>query len=912
MTCRVAFLLNQDHRGQVLAVTFTRKAANEMRQRVEVLLAQKQEQHILSSGGTLDSSSDNDDVADNSPQDLSRITMGTFHSICAKILRFNGNLLASLPSVEKDMIGRGEGGAVNLDGNFAILDASDQLRLLKECMVAKTIDLETLSTKPIQILESIGKIKEAEALGQNIFAELDEKGSKKAPSISLKMAREMFSLYREKTLSNNALDYDDLILLTREMLMEHPELREKLHRRWPHILVDEFQDTSRIQFDIVKLLTSSSLFAVGDADQLIYSWRGAHVGSLADLPKEFESYTDDGVQTVFLKENYRSTSNIVRVAEKVISGAKSSPDDGERRAMKPTRGSGPSPRVIACADERSEADFVVKTILELRADSSLGPESTVAVIYRTNAQSRHLEEACVANNLPYVIRGGAGGFYKRAEVKDCLCFLRWLHNGNDESAMIRAFKTPAKGLGDKAIIEFKGYCTAVDNFYRESLPESARPTKLDILTSMVDLEGGYRTFLAPGTPEATPDYISKRAMNVFLPFATQMSMIRATAFKVPVAPLLHEIIETFQLTPHFNSISKSKAEFQERQENVLELRRATEKYSSAGPALVQKGEQPSNDADDMDINAPLANFLDDVALVTEIEPIDDESQESRFVVNLLTIHASKGTEYDAVFVVGLEEGTLPSSQSLQGDEDKEKLVALEEERRLCYVAMTRAKTRLTMTWRKEVTSFGNWNGKLSKKVTRSRSRFLDDIVGGPPQNTEPTRKVDVTKAKSQDAGGAFRQQKNMTPLPKRPTSDSIRTKAFTAAPQRRETSLPSKLQHKAPQSESLQNHNRREIQSMPKKAPQNLPNKSLPVVRSTEHPTPYKPRPSARPDPTTRFDSTLFYPVGSEVVHKNFGKGIVMNPPPLVDGAKLLVRVQFENGRQMELPAEGNDLLPFF
>lgn len=555
---------------------------------------------------------------------------------------------------------------------------------------------------------------------------------------------------------------------------------------------------------------------------------------------------------------------------------------------------------------------MVNSILELREDPFFGPESTVAVIYRTNAQSRYLEEACVSKKLPYVIRGGAGGFYKRAEVKDCLCFLRWLYNGNDESAMLRAFKTPARGLGDKAIQEFKDYCKAVDDFYRENLPERARPTKLDVLTSMVDEDGGYPSFLDQGAPQPTPDFISKRALNNFLPFATQMSKIRASAFTLTVDRLLLSIIETFKLNPHFDAISKSKAEFEERLENVVELRRATEKYSTEGPALVPKEEQQVTDDLVMGDSSPLASFLDDVSLVTEIEATDNESQESKFVVNLLTIHASKGTEYDAVFVVGLEEGTLPSSQSLQDEEDS---VVLEEERRLCYVAMTRAKTRLTMTWRKEVTSFAKWNVKSSAKHRKSRSRFLDVIVGGSKNDSEQATKPLMVNGKSQDDVGTFRQRSTLTPPPplvtKRSTNnDSTIRKAFSTAPGRRASNLPSTLQPKAPQRQTLQNRDMREKPTKPKTAPHSA--QSTATVRSIEPSPMYKPRPSARPEPKTQFDSTLFYPVGSEVVHKNFGKGVVLQPPPPTNDGKLLVRVQFDNGRQMELSADGPDLLPFF
>jgi DNA helicase-2/ATP-dependent DNA helicase PcrA len=308
LTCRVVYLLDQDPRSRVLAVTFTKKAAEEMRNRVELLLIQQQQQHDTPSMTTHGSGDDevvSEDLAPNVPKDLGRVTMGTFHSICAKILRFNGDLLESLPSVQDDMVGRIEGGAVNLDGNFAILDASDQLRILKECLDENEIDLKKSSVKPLQVMTAIGTIKEARAQGKDPFAEFNDNQRKKPIPKPLKYAKDVYGLYREKLLSNNALDFDDLIFMTREILMEYPVLRERLHQRWPHVLIDEFQDTSIIQMDLVKLLTSHSLFVVGDADQSIYSWRGAHAGSLSDFRTEFHDFAEAGVHTVFLKENYR-------------------------------------------------------------------------------------------------------------------------------------------------------------------------------------------------------------------------------------------------------------------------------------------------------------------------------------------------------------------------------------------------------------------------------------------------------------------------------------------------------------------------------------------------------------------------------------------------------------------------------
>jgi DNA helicase-2/ATP-dependent DNA helicase PcrA len=311
LTCRVAFLLSQDPHSRVLAVTFTKKAAEEMKQRVEKLLLQQQQQQQQqgeSEGSTEEDGVVIEDQGAQSPSDLGRVTLGTFHSICANILRFNGDLLESLPSVERDMVGLSGDSAVNLDGNFAIADTSDQLRILKDCMAEAEINLNNTDVKPVRILTAIASIKEAQAQGIDPFAAYNDPKNKKPIPKPLQLAKELYGRYREKLLSNNALDFDDLILMTREMLLTHLNVRQKLHRRWPHVLVDEFQDTSVIQMELVKLLTSDSLFVVGDADQSIYAWRGALESSLSDFRTEFEEFTENGVHTVYLKENYRYVS----------------------------------------------------------------------------------------------------------------------------------------------------------------------------------------------------------------------------------------------------------------------------------------------------------------------------------------------------------------------------------------------------------------------------------------------------------------------------------------------------------------------------------------------------------------------------------------------------------------------------
>jgi len=1040
LTTRIAHLLREDPYGRILAVTFTRKAAGEMKERLERLLReQHQEKTSTMGGGGRSSSGDEEEfVAVAQTADgradaegavaldgIERVELGTFHSICAKILRYNGEMLRDLPSVRRDMSkaqpvwverippvdensdNDNDNGTpekilvdpeIRLNGQYVIIDQGEQIRILNECLKEQHIDLKHTEVKPIQIITTIGKIKEAFAKGQNPFANTPGR----PPGRTMIMTRKVYFRYREKLLANNALDFDDLILLTRELLMEDEELRHRLHRRWPHVLVDEYQDTSRVQMDLIKLLTSSSLFVVGDADQSIYSWRGAHVGSLEDVKTEFEPYGT--VQTVFLKENYRSTSNIVRAAEKVISSgqyqkqpisvvaevlaeeevhkeddkhknnASATERDDLRRAMKPKRGAGPSPRVVACEDERSEARFVVDTILELKASNDLAPGDTVAMVYRTNAQSRYLEEACVQQNLPYVIRGGAGGFYKRAEIKDCLCFLRWLYNGNDEGSMIRAMKTPSKGIGAKGFGEFRDYCDLVQSYIRQNHPDCERPTYLDVLISMTNRGGDSdKDYLLPeGTPSAE-DHISKRALNNFLKFSAQMGEIRANAYRADVGTLLLFVIEKLKLLDHFDAISKSKSEFLERKENVKELRNAANKYASYGPSLT-RGPSDNDNGDVMGVDSALSSFLDDVALVSDTAEANEEDKDpSRMVVNLMTIHASKGTEFDCVFVVGLEEGTLPCSPAIQEGPGS---VQLEEEKRLCYVAMTRAKTRLVLTWRKELTSFSKWNTEGPKTNSKQRSRFLNAIVSkksrakdakrnpkgaqsktrmalrnasrstsrsgsaagrSPAVGSSSSRYVNRTGLKGADArrspqaarramsssssSSSRRMEPPIRPRNRTTSSSASRPKSSRPSVERVEAlrstlsspssagaGVPPKRRNPPPRSAPpKQVHGKAQPSARRGSSFNNNASSSSSSSSSSRPP----PRSSSRSPPNDiGVDPTWFFPVGVRVVHMNLGKGTVVEPPPFrtIEDAK--VRVRFENGKTLEFPALGSDIVP--
>lgn len=662
LTSRIAYLLQKDKQfeNRVLAVTFTKKASMEMQQRLEQLMVDIEEktkcndfvENIADDGIVEEVVLENGSTQYNmdAKSHIARVTLGTFHSICSKILRWNGDHLKSLPSIAQF-------NDVNLDGSFVIIDQSDQLRIIKKCLSDIGVDLKSdgagkVDIRPITILNAVGQLKSDEAIeadcvdGEHNMNK--NKGGIKMTSKVRKIAEEVYPEYRKALLTQNSLDFDDLILMTRELLRTNPDIQMKMSKRWSHILVDEFQDTSEVQLDLVKLLSTTSLLIVGDGDQSIYSWRGAHAESMSDFVDKFERDVD----TLYLMENYRSTSNIVRAAQKVISSSLS-PEASQKNArmdMKPMRGKGPSPRVLACANAKAEASFVVKEINKMASEGILNPSSTISIIYRTNAQSRALEEACVENNLKYLMRGSAGTFYSRAEIKDCLCFLKWLYNGRDITSMKRAMTTPNRGLGEVSQNEFLQYCSLVQENIRESDTDRVL-TPFDILISLTKQDTEFIL------PLSTDGIISKRTLNRLIPFGNKMGILMKKAYSHSVDQLLDTIIETMELKNHLDSTSKTSEEFADRWSNVMELLSASERYTKDGPSL---GRNQTADSDMYEIS-PLGSFLDDVSLLSETENDAssngvDEIKNDRVVANLMTIHASKGMEFDACFLVGNEEG----------------------------------------------------------------------------------------------------------------------------------------------------------------------------------------------------------------------------------------------------------------
>jgi DNA helicase-2/ATP-dependent DNA helicase PcrA len=304
--------------------------------------------------------------------------------------------------------------------------------------------------------------------------------------------------------------------------------------------------------------------------------------------------------------------------------------------MKPMRGIGPSPRVLACKDAKSESNFVVRSVNEMIEKGELTPSSTVAMIYRTNAQSRLLEEACVQHNLRYVVRGSTGTFYKRAEIQDSLSFLKIMYNDRDRSAWARAVKAPSKGIGETSLNEFFNYCDAVAERYAIDHGITP-PSPMDVLFSLVHPEKSDITEILSPT-----EFLSTRSINRFTPFASSLSVLKEKMTSQTVNEFLLSVIEDLNLKSHFDVISKTRDEYEDRLSNVMELVRAADRYKDDGPCMKS---EIGNESE-----SPLERFLDDVALIADIEPSSDEEDldDKRIVANLMTIHSSKGMEFDAV------------------------------------------------------------------------------------------------------------------------------------------------------------------------------------------------------------------------------------------------------------------------
>ncbi|MCS7220243.1 MAG: UvrD-helicase domain-containing protein [Anaerolineae bacterium] len=603
LTHRIAWLVAWQRLDpwRIIAVTFTNKAAREMRGRVEQLLG----------------------------ADWHGLTLGTFHSICARILRREGHHLG-IPS------------------NFTIFDEEDQAKVIKQAL--KDLNLDDKRFPPSSVHAVISRAKNELILPEDYIPR----------TYWEEAVGRAYWRYQELLRASHALDFDDLLLQAVLLFRQVAEVRERYQERYKHILVDEFQDTNSAQYELVRLLSRRwrSVFVVGDEDQSIYRWRGADYRNVMRFREDFPD-----AQTILLEKNYRSTQIILDAANAVIAcNSHRMP-----KRLHTDRTTGPRIAVYEASNESDEAAYVVSQIRRLTeaGEVALGD---CAVMYRTNAQSRALEEVFVAAGMPYRLVG-ATRFYERREIKDLLAYLRLIYNPNDSLSLARIINVPPRKIGDQTLAR---------------LADWARELGLSQMEALRRLSEGEK---GPFTAGARASLLSF--------FRMLQGWIQARPYLTPVQLLDRVLAES----GYAEYVRDGTEEGEDRWANIQELRNVASQYSVSGTA-----------ADSEDEVDALGLFLQEIALVSDV----DELPEKTDVPTLLTLHMAKGLEFSAVFITGLEEGLLPHSRSLDDPEE------LEEERRLFYVGITRAKEHLFLTYTLHRLAYG------SNKI-RERSRFLGDI-----------------------------------------------------------------------------------------------------------------------------------------------------------------------------------------
>ncbi|MCY3782008.1 MAG: UvrD-helicase domain-containing protein [Chloroflexi bacterium] len=575
LTRRVAWLIHEERipHHRIMAVTFTNKAAGEMRARVETLLGKP----------------------------LRGMQLGTFHATCARFLRYEAESAGYRP-------------------DYVIYDSDDQVALVKQ--VVKTLGMDPKRYNPRAILAKISGAKNEMILPAQ-YRSLDYFGE---------IVKQVYASYQQALIDANAMDFDDLLLNMVMLLRENDRLREHYQNRFEYVLVDEFQDTNHVQYELVKLLAApqNNVFVVGDEDQAIYAFRGADYRNVLRFQ---ESYAEASV--FLLEQNYRSTQNILDIARAVI-------DRNRHRtpkALYTEQGHGETANVFEAFDERYEAENVLERILQLRSQDGLDYKD-FAVMYRTNAQSRAMEQAFVNAAVPYVLVGGVG-FYKRREVKDMLAYLRLVHNPDDRVSFERVINVPARGIGVKSLAAFLNWVASAELSIGDAL---------------------NRVYYDDPSP------LGSAAKKKFAAFAAMLSGWQEMAKVGDLLKLFDRITAETGYYLHLEGISKFPEEAVERADNVRELRGLLE-YA-------------------MEYEQPLHEFLAEQSLVADVDSLKDDND----AVTLMTLHAAKGLEFPVVFITGLEAGILPHFRSF------EEAGGIEEERRLFYVGVTRAKRSLYLSY----------------------------------------------------------------------------------------------------------------------------------------------------------------------------------------------------------------------
>ncbi len=619
LTHRVAWLITRRHIApwKIVAVTFTNKAAREMKERLVRIVGE---------------------------QGVAQLTVGTFHAICARWLRIDGKHLG-------------------IASNFVIYDSDDQRSAVKQAV--EELELDEKRFRPGAVLATISRakseLKDAKQFSQSTRDYWEEA-----------VAR-IYKRYADVLDRNNALDFDDLLMKVAQMLKEFPEILQRYQEKYKHILVDEFQDTNPAQYAIVKLLAAKhkNILVVGDPDQSIYAFRAADIRNILNFEHDFPQ-----ARTILLEQNYRSTQTILDTAQSVIIANRKR----KKKKLWTENDAGLPVTLFEAYNENEEADFVVSEIKRLVARGMVRPREC-AVMYRTNAQSRAIEDAFVKQGAPYRLVG-ATRFYERKEVKDVLAYLRVIANPDDSISLNRIINVPPRGMGAKTIALLQQSAARRDVSLVEevlALAQTADP-------SAGSGQAGRQT--ANNQPPRPPS-LEGRARRALADFAHLLEELFAARDVLNVQELLDLLLER---TAYGKFVRDGTDEGESRWENVMELRTKAQQFDEFEP--------PDG----------LRTLLEDVSLTSDVDNYDPNAD----ATTLLTLHTAKGLEFPVVFIVGLEEGIIPHSRSLE-DPD-----GIEEERRLFYVGITRAMQRLYLLYTFKRSHFG-------RSDTSEPSQFLRDI-----------------------------------------------------------------------------------------------------------------------------------------------------------------------------------------
>lgn len=614
LTTRIAYLVknNNVNPGNILAITFTNKAANEMRERIEQIIGEY--------------SSD--------------MWVSTFHSCCVRILRKDIN-------------------KIGYNRSFVIYDSTDQNTLIKECM--KELDLNDKKFEPKAIISEISSAKDK-------LMDPQEFARQAGNDFWLQKVSEVYAIYQDRLKRNSALDFDDLIVKTVELLKSNEDVLNFYRGKFKYIMVDEYQDTSKAQYELIKILAMGhqNICVVGDDDQSIYGWRGADIRNILEFEKDY-----DDVFVVKLEQNYRSTQIILDTANHLIANN----TERKKKNLWSEKKDGELVKVKLLNNEVDEANYVINEIYE-NSVKNKRPYSDFAVLYRANAQARAVEDALNRFQIPYNIYGGTK-FYERKEIKDLIAYLRVIVNPQDDISVKRIINIPRRGIGLRTI---------------EKLEDRANMLKESLYLTLLDVDNNSD--------------ISTKAKSGINQFVDLIGVFRTLSETYPPSTMVEKILDFTGYTRELEEIVEKNAQLengkaqdaQDRLDNLKEFISIALEY--------ERGE--SRDGEDKN----LENFLTNITLTTDTE----EEEEELDKVSLMTMHSSKGLEFPVVFIVGMEEKIFPIARAITSLETSD----IEEERRLCYVGITRAKNELYLTHTRNRTLYGKTSVNL-------KSRFLGEL-----------------------------------------------------------------------------------------------------------------------------------------------------------------------------------------